>query len=220
MERFSITKTDSGFHIEGFPEAVKVFAIEGLQSKRLADLALHKTDLEFAAECLKAINQVSDKPRVLRKALWRAAITNYMKCFGNSQARSQLSAEKIYKGNEPALTAFNYFKNLRNKHFVHDENSYAQSIPGAILNRREKPYKIEKIVCLSAIAETLSQNNYSNLHLLVQTTKAWVISKFDILCETLTKELEAQSYDDLLNRKAITYRAPAIDEIKNNRNTP
>jgi hypothetical protein len=152
--------------------------------------------------------------------LWRAAITHYMKCFGDSQGRSQLSAKKIYKRNEPALTAFNYFKYLRNKHLVHDENSYAQSIPGAILNRREKPYKIEKIVCLSAIAETLSQDNYGNLHLLVQTTNAWVVSEFDTLCEALTKELEALSYDDLLNRKAIIYRAPTIDEIIKTRNAP
>jgi hypothetical protein len=220
MEQFSITKIDSGFYVEGFPEAVKVIGIEGRQSKRLADLILHKTDLEFAAECLKAINQVSDKPWVLRQALWRAAIIHYMKCFGNSQARSQLSEKKIYKENKPALTVFNYFKDLRNKHFVHDENSYAQSIPGAILNRRDKPYKIAKIICCSTAAVTLCQDNYSNLHSLVQTSKAWVVREFDTLCETVTKELEAQSYDDLLNRKEVTYRAPTIDEIKKNRYAP
>jgi hypothetical protein len=220
MEHFSVNKTDSGYYIEGFPEALKVFTIEGAQSKRLADLALHKTDLDFAGECLETINQVSNKPSVLRKALWQAAIISYIKCFGNSQARSQLSAENIYQGNKPALIAFNYFKNLRNKHFVHDENSYAQSIPGAILNRREKLCKIEKIVCLSVKAETLSQVNYQNLHLLIQTTRVFVVSKFDMLCETLTKELEAHSYDNLLNRKAIIYRAPTICEIEFKRNTP
>jgi hypothetical protein len=220
LEHFPVTKTDSGFLIEGFPEAVKVVRIDGRQSKRLADLALHRADLEFAAECLKTINLVSDKPGVLRQALWRAAIIHYMKCFGHSGARFQLSAERIYKGNTPALVAFSYFKELRDRHFVHDENSHAQSVPGAILNRRDKPYKIEKIVCFSVMAETLGQDNYNNLHLLVQTAQTWVVNEFDALCQTLTKELEAKSYDELDSREPITYKAPTIDEIGKNRNAP
>jgi hypothetical protein len=40
MEHFEITKTADGFHIEGFPDAVKVLRILGPKSRRLADLAL------------------------------------------------------------------------------------------------------------------------------------------------------------------------------------
>ena len=196
VERFSVTKTDSGFRIEGFPDAVKVIRISGPEGKRLSDLALHRADLEFAAQCLEAINHVPDEPSVLRQALWRAAIIHFIKCFGSS-SRFQLSAKKIYRGNSMALSAFSYFDNLRNKHVVHDENAYAQGIPGAILNRSDKPYKIEKIVCFSAIAETLNQDNYGNLHLLTQAAIAWVAKDFDRLCEAQTKELEVKSYEDL-----------------------
>jgi len=56
MEHFEISQQESGLHIEGFPDAVKVIAVEGWRSKRLADLALHKDDLEFADSCLDAIN--------------------------------------------------------------------------------------------------------------------------------------------------------------------
>ena len=45
METFEITKNESGFHIEGFPEAVEFCRITGTKAKRLADLALHRTDL-------------------------------------------------------------------------------------------------------------------------------------------------------------------------------
>ncbi len=48
MEHFEITKTPEGFHIEGFPNAVKVLRIDGPKAQRLADLALHKADLDFA----------------------------------------------------------------------------------------------------------------------------------------------------------------------------
>lgn len=219
MEYFPISKTETGVHIEGFPNAVKVIQIGGYKAKRLADLGLHKSDLEFAAKCLEEINCAPDESRVVRQALWRSAIVHYLKCFG-SGARFQLHADKIYKGDTPGLSVHNYFLSLRNKHVVHDENSYAQCIPGAILNSREHNHKITKIICFNAIAETLCQDDYSNLHLLIQRAKAWVIGEFDRLCEILTRELETESYDDLYNREATTYKVPKVDEIDKKRPTP
>ena len=48
MDHFAISKTGSGLYIEGFPDAVKVITITGPDAKRVADLSLHKEDLEFA----------------------------------------------------------------------------------------------------------------------------------------------------------------------------
>jgi len=97
MEHFEISQQESSLHIEGFPDAVKVIAVEGGRSKRLADLALHKDDLEFADSCLDAINVSPEEPFVIREALWRSAIVHFMKCFGDSGARFQLSSVKILK---------------------------------------------------------------------------------------------------------------------------
>ena len=217
MEYFSITKTDAGLHIEGFPDAVKVIRVDEPQSKRLADLSLHETDLAFAAECLEMINQVPDERQVLRQMLWRAAIFHYIKCFGKNRSRSSLSAEEIYKEDAGGLSTFNYFRTLRNKHVAHDDNPYSQSLPGAILNRHDKSYKIEKVVCLSVTADTLNQSSYSNLNLLIETTKAWVASEFETLCQAVMDELETKPYDELYGREAITYRKPTVFEMKKNR---
>lgn len=221
MENYKISQRESTLHVEGFPDAIKVIAIEGPRSKRLADLALHKIDLEFADSCLDAMNLSPEEPFVIREALWRSAIVHFIKCFGDSGARFQLSSTKILKGEPPeALMVFEYFKHLRNKHFVHDENSYAQSLPGAILNAETKSYKIEKIVCFAAIAGTLEQANYSNLKLLIQKSQSWVIAEFDQLCDTLTAELETEPYANLLKKESLTIRAPTNDEINRNRIAP
>lgn len=221
MENYELSQRESVLHIEGFPDAVKVIAIEGPRSKRLADLALHKSDLEFADSCLDVINLSPEEPFVIREALWRAAIVHFIKCFGDSGARFQLSSTKIFKKEPPeALMAFEYFRHLRNKHFVHDENSYAQSLPGAILNAESKSYKIEKIVCFAAIAGTLGEENYNNLKLLIQKSRSWVIAEFDHLCDTLTVELERESYENLLKKESLTLRTPVNDEINRNRNAP
>lgn len=221
MEHVDISQKVSGFHIEGFPDAERVVLIKGPRAKRLSDLALHKADLDFAENCLDAINLAPEEPHIIREALWRAAIVHFFKCFGDAGARFQLSAEKVLKIEPPeAMMAFNYFKGLRNKHLVHDENSYAQSIPGAILNKGNKEYKIEKIVCFTAIAVTLDQENYSNLKLLVQKSRSWVVAQFDVLCDALTEELEKEPYENLCTKEAVTYSVPTIDEISKNRNAP
>lgn len=217
MEHFPITKTAQGFHVEGFPDAVKVLRITGPKSQRLADLALQKADLDFSLKCLSAINQVPEQPYLLRQALWRSAVVHFIKCFGRSEARFSLDPKKVYKGDTGALEPCEYFESLRNKHLVHDENSYAQCLPGAVLNKRSMDHKIAKIVCLSVIGDTLSQDNYSNLHLLVTRAREWVVAQFDELCDVLTAELEPKPYDELLASDGITYSTPGADDVHGTR---
>ena len=218
MEYFSITKTDEGFHVEGFPNAVKVLRISGPKAKRLSNLALHKDDLDFALECLEAINRTTE--RIVRQALWRSAIVHFAKCFGQSQSRFALDPEKVYKGDHDGLTVFEYFRDLRDKHIVHDENTYSQCLPGAVLNQKEAGHKIEKIVCLSVIADTLHQDAYADLHLLITRAREWVISQFDTLCNVLTTDLESASYGDLINREGITYTPYKTTEVAITRDKP
>jgi len=217
MEHFSITKTGEGFHIEGFPDAIRVLRITGPKSQRLRDLALHKADLDFALESLEAINQLPEEPKLLRQALWRSAIVHFIKCFGRSESRFSLDPKKVYKGDAGALEPFEYFVSLRNKHLIHDENSYTQCLPGAVLNKRGMGHKIAKIVCLSVIGDTLNQEDYSNLHLLATRAREWVVAQFDELCDLLTSELESKSHEELFAMEGITYTAPGADDVHKSR---
>jgi hypothetical protein len=217
MESFEITKTAAGFHIEGFPDAVKVIRIEGPKARRLADLALHRADLEFGLLCLEEINRAPLEPYILRQALWRSAVVHLVKCFGASESRFSLDSRVVYKGDAEGVEQYKYFESLRNKHLVHDENSYAQCLPGAILNKVENPHKIAKIACLSVFGDTLSQGSYSNLHLLLTLAQKWVVAQFDELCDVITKDLEGEPYDALLSRQAITYTVPGPEDVHGKR---
>jgi hypothetical protein len=212
MERLPI----DGFHIEGFPDAIKVIKVTGPQAQRLSDLALHRSDLDFADECLNSINAMSGHPssEFLQQALWRTAIIHFAKCFGQSSSRGQLNYDNIYKGEPPAArAAFDFFKALRDKHVAHDENALAQSLPGALLNKGDKPYKIEKIVTLSVVVRSLDQEAYSNLKLLIEKARCSIEGQYSKLCEQLTEQLEAEDYSNLLAREELAYTAPTIDEI-------
>lgn len=213
MDHFEITCEENEWHIEGFPNAVKVVRITGPKARRLADLVLHKADLDFALECLEAINHQPGDSSVTRQALWRSAIVYFMKCFGRNESRFSLDTRKVYKGDAAANEAFTFVSSLRSKHIVHDENSYAQCLPGAVLNKDGSDCKIAKIVCLGVMNDTLCQGTYGNLHLLSTRAREWVVAQFDELCAVLTAELEPQTYDELLAKDGIRYTPPTASDI-------
>ena len=86
-----------------------------------------------------------------------------------------------------------------------------------MLNKPGMDHKVVKIVCLSVIGDTLSQDNYNNLHLLGTRAPDWVIAQFDELCSLLTSELEPKSNDELLAMDAVTYERPEADDVHKSR---
>ena len=58
MEHLDVDYTESGFHISGFPDAVKVIKLSGPKGKQISDLASHRFDLLLALDSLEGINDV------------------------------------------------------------------------------------------------------------------------------------------------------------------
>ncbi|MGE5443502.1 MAG: hypothetical protein ACM3SR_02745 [Ignavibacteriales bacterium] len=129
MGNLGFTMRDSELRIEGYPNAEAIVKLEGHQEGQFKSLFLHRGDLEF---CLSALSELGNllsqdnKNHVLAQSLWLAVIVRFFYCFGSSKGRIRLNENKIFKGQNGALDVFNYFKNLRDKHLVHDENSYNQ----------------------------------------------------------------------------------------------
>lgn len=93
METFEVSLN---LRIEGFPVAAAVIAVKGRSAQRLADVSLHRQDLNFSRKCLEAISGQTGDNIFMAEVLWRSAITHYVKCFGQG-ARFMLAAEKIYR---------------------------------------------------------------------------------------------------------------------------
>ena len=204
--------------IEGLPDAAHFIELEGHLAKQIAHLALHKEDLDFVLDLLRQINAVEDQ--VVKEALWELAIIRFIKCFVGGSARIQLDESTIMAKTPGAMAVFRFFKDLRNKHFGHDENSYTQCTPIAALNDGQKTFKIEKIVTVNARGITLDQPSYANLELAAKQSLEWVIAKFDALCAQLTVELEKDTMENLLKRPKIMIRSPEVVEIGARRKNP
>jgi len=200
-------------HIDDIPDAVLLVRLSNAKARRLADLALHKSDLDLAHDCLATLNDMPDASSTMKQALWRSAIVHLMKCFGSS-VRFQLEAKQVYKGEpQAALEVFTFFKQLRDKHVAHDDNAFARALVGAAINDGSKPYKVEQVVCIDMFVGTLNADTERNLGLLIDRARAWVVGAFDALAAVITSDLETESYDKLKSRGVLEYQVPTFAEV-------
>jgi hypothetical protein len=204
---------ETGLQVNGIPDAVKLVRVDGPKARRLADLALHGSDLRFALESLEAIDQYPDSEETIRSALWRTSITLLIKCFGDPGARFQLDASRVYQNcSAELLEAFELFKSLRNKQFIHDENAYTQCPIAAALNDGTKSYKVERIVSIAHRFEVLTPPNVKNLRLLITQALTWIGQQYDKCAAMIHAELEQAQYSELAALPSVSVRAPTADE--------
>jgi hypothetical protein len=213
MKPLTINFRDDKFHIEEYPEAEKVVTLDHPQAKRFTDLALHQADLEFAIGCLEGINRVPAEPSVLREGLWRSAITHVLKCFDTTAGRVALDSAIIYGGEPLAIQAFDYFKKLRNKHLVHDENAWLQCYVGVILNKEGAPRPIEDVTYLAFRICTLEQEKYGNLMLLSTKARTWVLKELDAVHAVILADLKNSDVEQLRNCPDLRVQMPAHTDL-------
>lgn len=56
--------------------------------------------------------------------------------------------------------------------------------------------------------QTLNDENFGNLYLLIEHALTWVESRFDVLCGDISEQLEKLPRETLLSQPDLKYRAP------------
>lgn len=222
MESYSPVRVPGGgLSFDGIPDATRLIAVSGAEAERLAHLSLHQSDLNFAKHCLVALQKYDEKEHVEVQALWRIAIIYCVKCFMGNSSRARLE-EVAVLGDEPvALEWLHYFTDLRNKHFVHDVNSFSQCTVFAALNDGTKSYKVERVLASAVTVSTISQTNFGNLYRLIEKSMKWVEKECDLLCSALTRHLEASSYEELSAcGPPSRIHVPKLKDLARRRKTP
>jgi len=205
-------RTPDGLWIEGYPDAVKAVVIDGPLVRQLSHLTLHATDLRAALECVTELQAHPQTSTVARESLWESAIVRLFKCFGTSQSRAQLSPTKIFPEGLPRQV-FRYFKSLRDKHLVHDENAYTQVIPAAVIGPETSAEHVQDIICSVVTGVTLTEANLSNLRLLIETALQWVEPKADEVRAKIKAELEDEDYPSLITRPQAQFTVPTLEQL-------
>jgi len=217
MENLNIEHTKGkGFQLTDFPNAQKVVALHGTKSQQLADMAAHMHDLNEASRCLDFFEKSTD---LFSQSIFaKMAIILIMKCFSKNNARKYpLKIEEILSSDHEGRKIFSYYKELRDKNIAHDDNAFYQCIPGAVINKEDAEYKIEKVVCFSAKGEVLDIGDVHNLRLIIGHSIKFTEAQFDQLCDELTQELEARSHEELIKMPQLEYKKPIVEDMGKNR---
>ena len=220
VERYGVNQIGESFHIDGFPDAVKLVSLDEVSPQRareLSQITSCRVDLVFARSCLDLLRTTQKPSSLVQAALWRGAIVYYCKCFAQRGPRRPLPFTKILpfmRDTEVQPREIHkHFMALRNKHIVHDENAWLQVLTGAVIAPPGKGYNVEKVICTTFEGQTLDSGGFGNLYLLIEHALAWVERRFDALCAEITAELEQLPRDTLLSQPALKYRAPEAKDV-------
>lgn len=202
------------------PDAAKIAKLSGRDAERLADLAIHRADLNFAKRCtheLAALPQ-SESESVVEHALFRSAIVTWAKCFSSSRAgRFTLDLDEIYPGEELRDNAKNA-KALRNKHIAHDDNPFSQSVPIAVVAAADAERKVMQILTLAVSVNVDPRGpNLENLNLLLDEALRWVDAETVRVIMAIRDDLESRDYAELISLPEPSVTPPDADDVAKTR---
>lgn len=225
MKRYPIRVVGNTFQIDGFDDASKLVAVSGLTpelERTLADYTLHLADLRSARACIDHLCRPETTEPVIRDALWQSAIMHYTKCFDQSaKVRTMKLAVSDYLPEGLPREIHEYFRHMRNKHLVHDENAYTDLAVGAVLAQPGSVSSVLEVIAVHIEGNTLEDANIRNLSNLITSASAWVDAELERTYRAIRSELEGQPYEVLTRQPAMRpYRAPEAEDMAKRRPVP
>lgn len=180
-------------------------------------LFLHKRDIDFSQNYLNCISM--DKNIYINQALFIASLSGLMKCFQYSAACQKLDIEDFKAKNPDIASEFVKFKDWRNKHYLHDENSMTETtallfvapeghdqtlggLPSVIWNSVQVDY-VEDVQKLRDVLKTVSQ---------------YIVCRIDEVGQRIIERYKDKTREELLTLGNANIRLCSIAEPNINRN--
>ena len=211
--RIAVLKRGSILQLVDADRKVIFKQINNLVAEQLQAMALHEVDLIFCRSCLSELDTLDYAKQSERaEAFWISCITRFFKCFGKSKARSKLSATKIFNNAESA-EIFKFFRALRNKHIVHDENPFSDALVAIAINASEQGEPVIEVFASPIHLFLIGGAEIERLRLLVDTTFEWVTSRRIELEKKLTSEYSQWTRDRLLALPDLKVSPPNSSDV-------
>lgn len=194
------------------PGAANVLHLRGGLATRFAHIALHRTDLTFANECVRLVSELQDRNTVTAEALWRCALLHYSKCFAPPKVaagRSHLDARRVLNNEPGAMADHAMFLEIRNKQLAHDEGTHNFWSVGAVIAPVGAPRKVDRIAALQLEGVTSGAENPAKLQALILRCAAWAEAEFNDLMVKMMSLLERVPHEDLLRHREAEMKLPA-----------
>jgi len=187
--------------------------IDDQVAQQLQTIALHEIDLNFCLFCLSQLKSLNtNKQSDLAEALWVSCIARFFKCFGKSKARFPLSARTIFKSDPKLHDAYRYFRALRNKHIIHDENALSRAFVAVVINPPEHENPVAEVDAwpLHVFLVDVDREPLRNL---IDATHTWVTGRRTELEKALAVTYGQWTRDKLLALPDLAIPFPRQDDV-------
>lgn len=146
---------------------------------------------------------------IINRALFIAALSQFMKCFQNCEDRIPLD-DSLFDSDEDAKNAFKTFKNLRNKYIIHDDSLYDQSLVGIIISPSEK--MVKEWTHINFSANTSGREYMEPLYNVITYAKNELENLIDIEGNKMLKDYREKPWSEVENMEPCQYTVP--DRLK------
>jgi hypothetical protein len=175
----NIIERETGFHIEGYPDAARYVQLDTILFRRLADLRMHQSALRLCEAGMQAFGALEDKRSDGARLMLTGVVASFFSCFGQNNASLSLSSDRVFKGKAEAKSAYKYWKALRNKLIIHNESGYCTQITGIVLGKNSE---VQDILSTQIMVDiTGDEVTHQNLYQLIVDTQKYVGSEIDAL---------------------------------------
>lgn len=176
----------------------------------LKAIALHAVDLKFCQYCLRELPNVDcNKDSDLVETYWVACITKYYKCFGHSKSRTRLQAELVH----PDVADFRFFKALRDKHIVHDENSFSDAFVVLGYDAIDINSNAIELDAFSIHLFLINETEIDRLKNLVESTVAYVEARRSEIINELISKYKTFDKEELESLPDVVVSSPPMEDV-------
>lgn len=180
-------------------------------------LFLHKRDIDFCKNYLNCISM--DKNLYINQALFIASLSGLMKCFQYSAACQKLDAKDFKAKNQNIASEFDKFKDWRNKHYLHDENSMTETT--ALLFVAPESHN-QALGGLPSVIWNSVQIDYvedvQKLREVLKAVEQYIAGKIDEIGQKLIDKYKDKTREELLAFGSANIRLCSIAEPNISRN--
>jgi len=158
-----------------------------------------------------------DKAVIVNEALFISGLNSFLKCFKPSNARCAITKADFINGDTNVALELKYFESLRDKHFMHDENSMIQTAEFLLLHPQACA---ERLGPASVVWNKKLLNYYSEaerLKALIYLAYNFVVGKIDYYGDKIIERYKDLPYEELRAFGVPKIKLASKDNISKNR---
>ncbi|MGY2992885.1 hypothetical protein [Mesorhizobium sp. URHB0026] len=205
---------DGGLHIDGYPDAAYLVLLKSKKAKRLVRLRAHQSALIFCERAMQELGAIPEDRSIAREAVLVGVAVKFFSCFGQNAVVGPLSANRVFTAMPDARECYAYWKDIRDKHIVHDESALTFEGTGLVLGSGGD---LHDVLSMKVSIEITDREHAQLLYDLIDHTLKHLEKEVSDLLPAVFEEAAAMTADERLSLPCMSFTKPNLSDVATRR---